>query len=295
MRIAYLMLYTEHNYEEITENLDRILDAGDDVFVMINDDELRDEVFIAYTDEPRLHVSTVQSAALPADLSMPRGFICQMEDAMDFEARYEFEYDYFITMTDGMFPLISKQEMDAFLTSLDHKDLYYEVTNTNESEDLKKRMEDYAFFTNSFDFQKNRLIRGMNSMTAGIVRNFKKRELTDTIYLTYPWFVLTHESVEKLADNRAYCSSNFSMCLYPEEVCLGTMLKKFSPIEHINKDIWLVGKTGTYEFLNPIAPLPIEVYENNTDKIFGAKIHSDTNLSVYQNVFDIYCPIEDEE
>ena len=50
MKIAYLILYTEKNYEEITENLDKILDAGDDAYVMINNEDLRDEVFLAYAD-----------------------------------------------------------------------------------------------------------------------------------------------------------------------------------------------------------------------------------------------------
>ena len=145
MKIAYLILYTEKNYEEITENLDKILDAGDDAYVMINNDDLRDEVFLAYADEPRLNVSTVQSAALPADLSMPRGYICQIEDALKFEEDNEFEYDYFITLSDGMLPLVHKEQMDQFLESLDHKDLYYVQSNTDIDEDLKHRIENHAF------------------------------------------------------------------------------------------------------------------------------------------------------
>ncbi|MGN1277174.1 MAG: hypothetical protein ACI4UK_09325 [Floccifex sp.] len=295
MRIAYLMLYTEKNYEEITENIDKILDAGDDVYIMINNDDLRDEVFLAYADEPRCNISTVQSAALPADLSMPRGFICQIEDALKVEEEYDFEYDYFINLTDGMIPLVHKEQMDSFLESLDHKDLYYVESNTDTDSALKERIENYAFFTNSYDFQKSKMIRGMNSMTAGIVKQFKKRVIEDTVYLTYPWFILTHESALALADNKVYCSSNFSMCLYPEELCFGTMLQKYSSVEHVNKDIWLVGKTNSYQFMQPVQNVSLEEVNNRGDKLFAAKVHSSTNLDVYQEVFDLYWPITEED
>ena len=295
MKIAYLILYTEKNYEEITENLDKILDAGDDAYVMINNDDLRDEVFLAYADEPRLNVSTVQSAALPADLSMPRGYICQIEDALKFEEDNEFEYDYFITLSDGMLPLVHKEQMDQFLESLDHKDLYYVQSNTDIDEDLKHRIENYAFFTNSYDFQKSKMIRGMNNMTAGIVKKFKKRAIEDTVYLTYPWFILTHESALALADHKVYCSTNFSMCLYPEELCFGTMLKKYSTVEHINKDIWLVGESNSYQFMQPVKELTLEEVFENKDKLFGARIHSSSNLDVYQETFDLYWPIIEED
>ncbi|MDD7280697.1 MAG: hypothetical protein PUH10_01665 [Erysipelotrichaceae bacterium] len=295
MRIAYLVLYTEKNFEEITENLDKILDAGDDAYVMINDADLRDEVFLAYADEPRLHVSTKQDSALPADLSTPRGFICQIEEALDYEQQDDFQYDYFITLTDGMLPLIHKEQMDAFLKELNHKDCYYEITNSNENKELQERLEQYAFFTNSYDFQKSKIIRGMNNMTSNIVTKFKKRDIEDTVYLTYPWFILTHESATALADNKAYCTTNFMMCQYPEELVFGTMLHKFSNVEHVNKDVWLIGETNSYLLMSPVKPVTMDQIINNKDKIFAGKIHSGTNLDVYQNTFDIYWPITEED
>ena len=48
MKIAYLIHYMKKNYDEITENLDTILEAGDDCYVIVNDDDLRDELMLAH-------------------------------------------------------------------------------------------------------------------------------------------------------------------------------------------------------------------------------------------------------
>ena len=44
MKIAYLMHYMKNNFEEITENLDILINQGDDVYLMVNDDDLRDDM-----------------------------------------------------------------------------------------------------------------------------------------------------------------------------------------------------------------------------------------------------------
>ena len=74
MKIAYLMHYMKKNFEEITENLDILINQGDDVYLMVNDDDLRDDLILSYCDTPNLHVAHHQQTALPADMSLPRGF-----------------------------------------------------------------------------------------------------------------------------------------------------------------------------------------------------------------------------
>ena len=224
MKIAYLMHYMKNNFEEITENLDILINQGDDVYIMVNDDDLRDDLILSYCDTPQLHVAHHQQTALPADMSLPRGFIVLMKDALEYEKEDgSFTYDRFIIMTDGMIPTKSKEEINE--DRVKHgKSPLCKVKN----EEVKKRFENYAFFTNSYDFQKSKTIRAMNKMTSSLVHSFKKREMEDTIYVSYPWFVLTHESAKALADNLAYCSNTFKMCLYPEEMAIATMLCRSS-------------------------------------------------------------------
>jgi len=57
MKIAYLMHYMKNNFEEITENLDILINQGDDVYLMVNDDDLRDDLILSYCDTPNLHVA----------------------------------------------------------------------------------------------------------------------------------------------------------------------------------------------------------------------------------------------
>ncbi len=293
MKIAYCMLYTENNYEELSENIDQFLDAGDDVYVMINDDKTRDDTFIAYVDEPRVHVATRQQSAIPADLSLPRGWIYQMMEALDYEEQNEkVHYDYFITLTDGMLPIVSKEKMDAFLKNLEGKDCYWIESTTDTDEDLKKRIAEYAFFTNSFDFQKSKVIQGMNNVTASIVKHFKQRDIKDKIVLTYPWFILTRNSAIDLVENFDYCSNTFLMCKYPEELAIGTMLDKFSENEHVNAKFVLSGNSMEYTFEAPIQNTTLKDIQAHPEALFATKIHA-SDIQTYQDVFDLYHPIND--
>ena len=160
------------------------------------------------------------------------------------------------------------------------------MDNSDENEEVKKRFENYAFFTNSYDFQKSKTIRAMNKMTSSLVHSFKKREIEDTIYISYPWFILTHESAEALADNLAYCSNTFKMCLYPEEMAIATMLHKFSNVNHHNENIWAVGKNGEYSLQQPMENVELGVINDST--YFAALAHSEDNLQVYEDYFDAY-------
>ena len=266
---------------------DILINQGDDVYLMVNDDDLRDDLILSYCDTPNLHVAHHQQTALPADMSLPRGFIVLMKDALEFEKEDgSFTYDRFIIMTDGMIPTKSKAQLVEYLEAHEDEDIYYEVDNSDENEEVKKRFENYAFFTNSYDFQKSKTIRAMNKMTSSLVHSFKKREIEDTIYISYPWFILTHESAKALADNLAYCSNTFKMCLYPEEMAIATMLHKFSNVDHHNENIWAVGKNGEYTLQQPMENVELDVINDST--YFAALAHSEDNLQVYEDYFDAY-------
>ena len=285
MRIAYLMHYMKKNFDEITENLDILINQGDDVYLMVNEDDLRDDLVLAYCDTPNLHIAHHQQTALPADMSLPRGFIVLIKDAIEYETEARFQYDRFITMTDGMICTVSKNKLVEYLNQHENEDIYYEVDNSENNEEVNKRFENYAFFTNSYDFQTSKTIRAMNKVTSKLVHSFKQRKIEDTIYVSYPWFILTHESAQILADNLAYCSNTFKMCLYPEEMAIATMLHKFSNVKHHNENVWACGNTGEYQFQKPVEKTNKDVIK---DKLFAVEVHSDDNLEVYEDYFDAY-------
>lgn len=295
MKIAYLIHYSEKNFEEITENLDQIIDAGDDCYVIINDNDLRDDILLSYSGEPRMRLCHTIDAVLPGDLSMIRGQILQIKDALEFEEEEGFQYDYFINLSDGMLPIKKREELIAYLEQHKGEDIYYTLDDSNSNPDLEKRFEEYAFFTNAYDFQKSKMIRGMNKVTANIVHSFKQRKIDDTLVLTYPWFILTHESAKILADNLGYCSDVFKMTLYPEELVIGTMLRKFSNVKHHNENIWVANEDGSYKLESPIENVSLDAIKNHPNAFFATKIHSDDNFDIYQDYFDIYNDTENVE
>ncbi len=288
MKIAYCMHYTGTSFDELSENVDQLIEPGDEVFVMINDDDLRDQMVISYADEPALHVSQIQQKVLDADLSLPRGQIVQLRNALDAQINERKHYDRFILMTDGMMPIRSRDTIVAYLNEHEGQDIYYVVNDSDHDETIAKRFENYAFFTNTMNFQTSRMIKGMNAMTSKIVHNFKQRKIEDTLVLSFPWFILTPESAKALADAFPYCSNTFKMCLYPEELAIATMLRKFAGTPHVNEDIWACGPTGTYALETPVGFLTAEAIESKPQALFGTKIKSDQNLDIYQNYFDAY-------
>ena len=287
MKIAYLMHYIGNDFEELSENIDQLLEQGDHVFVMINDEGLRDDIFIAYGSVPECHIAGMQGAALHGDLSLPRGTILQMREALEQEEDTGVYFDYFINLTDGMMPVRSREEIVAVMESLDGKDNYVTVADSDHSPELKKRMEEYAFFTNSLNFQKSRMLQGMNSLTKNIVKNFKNRETEDVVVQTWPFFVLSHDSAEALAENLAYCSNQFMMCLYPEELCFGTMLRKYSNADHEERKLWITGQ-GDYQEQAVIQPVTMDQILQAPEALFALRVKAKENLPVYQNVFDAY-------
>lgn len=288
MKIAYCIHYLGKSFDELSENIDQLIEFGDDVFVMINDDDLRDEMVITYADEPAVHISQIQQQALHGDLSLPRGQIVQLRNALDAEINEHKHYDRFITLTDGLLPLKSRKEIVKYLDAHEGQDIYYVISDSDQDESIKKRFENYAFFTNTLSFQKSMMVKGMNAITSKIVHNFKQREIEDTLVLSYPWFILTHESAKALADAFPYCSNTFKMSLYPEEMAIATMLRKFSPVPHHNESVWIVGDQGDYKLQSIIQPLSQNAIDTHPKALFGGTIHSDKNLNIYQNYFDAY-------
>ena len=60
MKLAFLV-HTSRDYEEVIEMINQLTKQGDHVFIMINDNDLRDKVAFVYTDYLRVHVSRTVS------------------------------------------------------------------------------------------------------------------------------------------------------------------------------------------------------------------------------------------
>lgn len=286
MRIAYL-IHTDRNYEEIIELVNQLTKQEDHVFIMINDNDLRDQIFFVYADFPRVHISKRQEYGQSGDLSLARGTVIQMKEALELGG-----FDYFINLTDGMMPVKTRTEIITFLNRCNKKDFYY--ISCDDDTVLRKKADCYYPFTNMLAFPTSKFIRALSRGTAAIFYLFHlKRNLSDSYSIGSPWFILTKESAEKLAQNFSYVADTFKLGWYPEEYYVSMMMRKFVYVDgekdrHINADLRVVGPNGIWIESRDAAALTHEILFQHPEALFGGKITAENNLSLYSDYFDIY-------
>lgn len=276
MKLTFLIQYQGKDFDEISENIDVLLHHGDSVYIIANEQSIRDDLMLAYADESRMNVVYEQDGALPADLSMPRGYLISLKEAFEKED----DADYFITLSDGMIPLVKREVLVDYLQKYP-TDIYHVLAKSSESKDLQRRLEHYAFFTNSYSFQTSKIIQAMERFTTRFVHLWKKRTFQDEVIQTLPWFILTRQSAQILVDHFSYCAQTFKMCAYPEELVIGTMLHHFSPVKHHDDNIWAC---------DYVSQQAVPALKNiKKGYLFGAKINPRDNLAIYSSTFDTYC------
>lgn len=285
MKIAYLV-HSERDYDEIIETLNQLVKQNDHAFVMINDNDLRDKVAFVFADHPRVHISHTQEFAQEGDLSLARGTIIQMKEALEFD-----QFDYFINLTDGMIPLKSRHEIVSFLEKNPGKDYYYVASK--ETPELRKKAERYYMFTNLLAFPSSRFIRGLTRGNAALFSKLGlKRKLDEHYQIGSPWFMLSAKTAQILTKHFEYVSNTFKMSWYPEEMYIPMMMDKFvytdHTDDHINADYRLVGPNGTWQASSGAKPITEELLRQHPEALFGGQITAQDNLDLYQDYFDIY-------
>lgn len=285
MKIAYL-LHTERDYEEIIEITNQLIKQGDHVFMMINDNSLRDKISFVYADDLKVHISHTQEFAQEGDLSLARGTIIQIKEALDIYA-----FDYFINLTDSMLPIKTRSEIVSYLEEHSGKDFYY--IDRNEDPQLRKKAEKYYTFTNLLAFPTSKFVRGITKATASVLSSLGiRRKLKDSYIIGSPWFILTNESAQKLAAHYDYVSTTFKLSWYPEEMYIPMMMKKFvydtKEDDHINNDLRIIGPNGSWEESSGAKPITEELLEQHPEALFAAKINTTDNLYLFERYFDKY-------
>lgn len=292
MKIAYLM-HSDRDYDEVIETINQLTKQGDHVFIMINDDDLRDKIVFVYADYLRVHVSRKQEYGQEGDLSLARGTIIQMKEAVEMGG-----FDYFINLTDGMMPIKTRKEIVSFLEEHPN-DYYYEATKS--SEELQKKREKYYPFTNTLMFPTSKFMRGLSKGSANLFGLFGvKRKLQDEYRVGSPYFILRKETAKILADNFDYVSETFKLCWYPEELYIPMMMHKFVYIngnvdQHVNKDLRIIGPTGSWVESGGSKPLNAELLTQHPEALFAGKITAKDTLYLYNEYFDRYNQDNDDK
>lgn len=284
MKIAYLM-HSDRGYEELVETLNQLTKQGDHVFIMINDNDLREQIQFVYMDYSKVHISHTQEFAQEGDLSMARGTLIQMKEALHLDTTF----DYFINLNDGMLPIKSRNEIVNFLEQNKGTDFYYVDASEKEEPELRKQVLKYYPFTNLLAFPHGKFTRAITKGFASLLSFLHiRRTLEDEIMIGSPWFMLSNESATLLAENFAYCSTTYKLSWYAEELYIPMMLKKFGnpSIPHINKDYRVSGE-GTWVRSQNTRPTSFEAIEKHAEALFAGSITSD-NISLYERYFDIY-------
>ncbi|MBR3347001.1 MAG: glycogen branching protein, partial [Solobacterium sp.] len=220
MRIAYL-LYSGRKYYDIVPVCQQLAKQGDHVFIMVSDEKARDEVTVAFAGSRRVHISRKLEFAQEGDMSLARGTLLQMRDALALE---DIHFDYFINLTEGMLPVKRREEIVSFLEE-NPGDYYYVDRTEEEDPTLRPKTLKYYAYTNMLVFPKNKWVRWNTKATANFLNLIGVRRTNDDhMVIGSPWFILQNETAAVLAENFAYCSDKFKLSWYPEEMVYAMML-----------------------------------------------------------------------
>ena len=285
MRIAYL-LYSGRKYYDIVPVCQELVKQGDHVFIMVSDDKARDEVTVAFAGSRRVHISRRLEFAQEGDMSLARGTLLQMADALAYE---DAEFDYFINLTEGMLPVKTRTEIVSFLEQ-NPGDYYYIDRNEDEDPALRPKTLKYYTYTNMLVFPTSRWVRWNTKAAANFLNLIGvRRKLDEKVKIGSPWFILTKDTAKVLSENYPYCSDKFKLSWYPEENVYFMMLDKYLPNHpHINKDLRVVGPTGSWIESQGARPLSREVLNAHPEALFGGQFFDTEDEELYEEMLRKY-------
>ena len=284
MKFAYLM-YSQKKYTDIVPVVRMLVRQKDHVFIMVNDNKTRDEVTIEFANNPYVHISRKLEYAQEGDLSLARGTLLQMVDAFETEEHF----DYFINLTEGMLPVKSRNEIVEYLEQ-HPEDHYFIYQKESDHPELRKKYDRYYVYTNVIGFTDSWYVRLRARAISSLINLFKvRRKNRDEVILGSPWFILTGKTARVLADNYSYCSENFKLSRYAEEMCYLMMINHFIPDnKHINDDRRVVGPEGIWESGHGARTISEDVLARYPDALFGASFSEKENSELYHSILKIY-------
>ena len=285
MRIAYLM-YSGRKYYDIVPVCRMLTKQGDHCFIMVSDEKARDEVTVAFAGSRRVHISRRLEFAQEGDMSLARGTLLQIGDALAYE---DAEFDYFINLTEGMLPVKPREEIVSFLEQ-NPGDYYYVDRTEAEDPALRPKTLKYYTYTNMLVFPTSKWVRWNTKAAANFLNLIGvRRKLDDPIQIGSPWFILTKDTAKVLAEQFAYCSDKFKLSWYPEEMVYSMMIRKFMPNHpHINKDLRVVGPEGSWIESQGARPLTRQVLDAHPEALYGGTFFDTDDEALYQEILERY-------
>lgn len=263
-----------------------LVKQDDHVFIMVDDNKTRDEVMIASSHERKIHVSHTQEFAQEGDMSLSRGTLLQMKEALEQE---DVSFDYFVNLYDGMLPLKPRDEITSFL-SQNPGDYYYVDRTQDNNADLLKQTLKYYPYTNLLNFPDSKKVRRRSRHMASFLSFLTlRRKLEDPVQIGSPWFILTAATCRILAENYSYCSEFFKLSWYAEEMCYPMMIARFVKDNvHINEDKRAVGPDGKWIHSQGIRNISEEVLKNYPDALYGGAVLEADQPELFEKILPIY-------
>ncbi len=285
MRIAYLM-YSGRKYYDIVPVCQHLVRQGDHCFIMVSDEKARDEVTVAFAGSRRVHISRRLEFAQEGDMSLARGTLLQMGDALAYE---DAEFDYFINLTEGMLPVKPRSEIVSFLEE-NPGDYYYVDRTEQDDPALRAKTLKYYTYTNMLVFPTSKWVRWNTKAAANFLNLIGvRRKLDETITIGSPWFIFTKETAKVLSENYPYCSDKFKLSWYPEEMVYSMMINRYLPDHaHINKDLRVVGPNGSWIESQGARPLSREVLNAHPEALFGGTFFDTEDEELYHEILETY-------
>jgi hypothetical protein len=188
-----------------------------------------------------------------------------------------------------MLPVKKRSEIVSFLEE-NPGDYYYIDRSENEDPALRKKTLKFYTYTNMLQFPTNRWVRWNTKAAANFLNLIGvRRTLDEKIKIGSPWFILTKETAAVLAANYPYCSDKFKLSWYPEENVYFMMMDKYLPDHpHINRDLRVVGPSGSWIESQSARPLSREVLNAHPEALFGGQFFDTEDEELYKEMLEKY-------
>lgn len=271
MKIAYL-IHTQTMSNELVRVIRKLTQTSDHVFLMVNQDDQRQEAYFELSTNHRVHIEQDIPYATEGDLSLTRFYLHMMKKALEMD-----HFKYFINLQTGMAPLQNEETIHNFLEEHYPTNFYTLYPHEVPQKYLKR----YYPFTNFISFGTSKFTRAWSTTTAAILNILTiNRKSIKTTHVGSQYFIISDQGAKQLVEHLIFCTDNYKLGWYPEQTCLPTMFESFMTQPNLNAP-FLIGPDNNIHLWQSAQSLEIDY--STANQLFGGTFNLEQIRQIIKN------------